>query len=338
MTTSAKILVCDHRGEGLSAVARRLAEAGHAIEVTSGLRQSLASLASARPDLALLDALAAGGTEAATLLGARAGEPPLPLLLVCDLREGLAERLAPSRLTSAPWDAIRRDAPAEEFLLRIERLLDLARRRAEMDELRHRAMYDDRTNLLRPLEFGEQLRAHFSAAQRHDLDLALLLVDLDRFGQVNKLHDHTVGDRIIERVGGAIREALRIEDVAGRLGGDEFAVLLPYTRKVDAASVAQRLLAAIRALSGPFPGARGEIEVSASIGFETFDGSDIDSADTLRSHAETALRHAKRRGGDQGVYYRTLQAARSAPPPPTAAVEDGEAARPAGEGSGRADQ
>jgi diguanylate cyclase (GGDEF)-like protein len=109
---------------------------------------------------------------------------------------------------------------------------------------------------------------------------------------------------VISQVGGSIRAALRTEDVAGRLGGDEFAVVLPYTRTNDAAHVVQRLLDAIRGLSGPMPGARGTIDVSASIGFETFDGTDLDSSDTLRVHAEEALRLAKQGGGNRGVYFR----------------------------------
>jgi diguanylate cyclase (GGDEF)-like protein len=308
MNAALKILLCDHRGGGLERRAQGLSSAGHSVEVARNLRQSLASLARARPDVVVLDALGAGASEAELLLGARTGEPPLPLLLVGDLGAVAAEPLNGDARGGWTWDAIGRDATLEELALRAERLRELALRRAEMDELRHRATHDDRTNLLRPLEFTEQLRAHTSAAQRHGLDLALLLIDLDRFGQINKRHDHTVGDRIIERVGGAIRETLRVEDVAGRLGGDEFGVILPYTRKVDAASVVQRLLEAIRALSGPVPGADGPLEVSASIGFETYDGRDLDSLETLRAHAETALRHAKRRGGDQGVYFRTLAA------------------------------
>jgi diguanylate cyclase (GGDEF)-like protein len=308
MNAALKILLCDHRGEGLERRAQGLSAAGHTVEVARNLRQSLASLARTRPDVVVLDSLAGGASEAELLLRARASEPALPLLLVGELGAVAAEPLDGSTSGAWAWDAIVRDAPAEEFALRLERLRDLAQRRAEMDELRHRATHDDRTNLLRPREFDGQLVAHTSAAQRHSLDLALLLIDLDRFGQINKRHDHTVGDRIIERVGGAIRETLRVEDVAGRLGGDEFGVILPYTRRVDAASVVQRLLEAIRALSGPVPGAEGPLEVSASIGFETYDGRDLDSLETLRTHAEVALRHAKRRGGDQGVYFRSLAA------------------------------
>jgi diguanylate cyclase (GGDEF)-like protein len=119
-----------------------------------------------------------------------------------------------------------------------------------MSELRHRASHDDRTDLLRPQAFQARLVEHFSAAQRHKLELALVLLDMDKFGAVNKRHDHTVGDLLIARVGEVIRRNLRTEDVAGRLGGDEFAVLLPYTGKINAARVVNRLRVEIAKLSG----------------------------------------------------------------------------------------
>ena len=65
----------------------------------------------------------------------------------------------------------------------------------------------------------------------------------------------------------------------------------------------------VRKLSGKLPGAEGHVAVSASIGFETFNGSDLDSVHTLRRNAERALRTAKLRGGDRGVYYRLLSQA-----------------------------
>jgi diguanylate cyclase (GGDEF)-like protein len=159
---------------------------------------------------------------------------------------------------------------------------------------------------LRPNAFQARLLEHFSAAQRHHHDLALVLIDLDRFGAINKEHDHTVGDDVISRVGDAIRRTLRVEDVAGRLGGDEFGVLLPYTGKINAALVVNRLRQEIARCSGQPEGANSHIDCSASIGFETYDGEDIDSLETLRRHSERALRVAKVQGGDQGVYYRSL--------------------------------
>jgi diguanylate cyclase (GGDEF)-like protein len=315
MSSPETILVCDHRGEGLSELLAPLAEGGARLETSPNLRRSLLWLASERPSVVLIDPLAGGGVEIDALLEARRGEAPLPVLVVADPDEALPQVLGPRLIERGQWDLIRRAAPLEEYRLRIAMLLEHARRRREMDELRYRATHDDRTQLLRPLEFDEQVRAHASAAQRHGLDLALLFVDLDHFGRINKTFAHTVGDRVIERVGEVIRGALRIEDVAGRLGGDEFGVLLPYTRKVDAASVVQRLLQEIRALSGPVEGHEQALSISASIGFETFSGRDLESLEELRSHAERALLVAKRRGGDQGIYFRGLS--------PVGAVEPG---------------
>jgi diguanylate cyclase (GGDEF)-like protein len=191
--------------------------------------------------------------------------------------------------------------------LRIERLLALAGAQVEIADLRHRALHDDRTDLLRPAAFEQRLLEHFSASERHHLSMALVLIDLDAFGRVNKDYDHTVGDRVIECVGVAIRSALRAEDVAGRLGGDEFAAILPYTGRIEAAHAVRRLRDEIRARGGRAEGLPPGHGVCASLGFETFDGSDLTSCAELRTHAEAALREAKLRGGDRGVYFRALE-------------------------------
>jgi diguanylate cyclase (GGDEF)-like protein len=138
--------------------------------------------------------------------------------------------------------------------------------------------------------------------------MALVIIDLDGFGRVNKDYDHTVGDRVIERVGAAIRTALRAEDVAGRLGGDEFGAILPYTGRIDAAHAVRRLRDEIRNQAGLAEGLPPGSTVRASLGFETFDGGDLRSCAELRAHAESALRAAKQRGGDRGVYFRSLRA------------------------------
>lgn len=306
------MLVCDHRGEGTLASVASLTAAGYLVQRSSHLRQTLERISQARPAVIVIDPLSQGGSvELGAIEKARLTDPLTPVLVVADAGDPAPSMLCGRALERGSWDLVHRSAPPEEFLMRVQRLQQNATRLAEMESLRHRAAHDDRTDLLRPHSFEERLREHFSAAHRHKLDLALMLIDLDHFGKVNKLHDHTVGDLIIARVGSVIRNALRTEDVAGRLGGDEFAVLLPYTKKVDAAHVVQRLLDEIKELSGRLPGAKGDIEVSASIGFETFSGNDLDDAKSLRLHAEEALRHAKARGGNQGVYFRSLDSGRA---------------------------
>jgi diguanylate cyclase (GGDEF)-like protein len=298
-----RLLVADHRGDALERRRAYLLERGYEVQASRTLRESVRLLGAFRPALLLLDPLTRGDEELAALDLARAN---VPLLLLAARDDREAPLRAARTLTSGVFELLFHDARDEALELALQRLLAHARLLSEMEALRHSASHDDRTDLLRPLAFQDRLVEHFSAAQRHKLELAFVLLDLDKFGAINKRHDHTVGDRLIEKVGEVIRKNLRTEDVAGRLGGDEFAVLLPYTGKINAARVVGRLRSEIARLSGHIDGAEEPVPVSASIGFETYDGSDLDTSDTLRLHAEAALRRAKRRGGDQALYFRNL--------------------------------
>lgn len=309
MAATPTVLLCDHRGSGLARRLAGLERGGWRVEATDNVRRTLERLAGPPPDALVLDPLIEGGAVEVEALD-RAGGGQVPLLLLADPAR-VAEALAvlarsPERVT----DLAHRDADLVEVGARLDRLVSACASRRELAELRHRALYDDRTELLRPEAFQRRLVEHWSAAERHGHELALVIADLDRFGQFNKTYDHTVGDRVLVRVSEAIRSALRTEDVAGRLGGDEFGCVLPYTKKVDAARVVHRLRERIRAVSGKIGGA--DLVISASLGFETFDGRDIESVDVLRSHAESALREAKRRGGDRALYYRLLSPAAGA--------------------------
>ncbi len=302
-----RVLVCDHRGEGTLARARLLGQLGYSVDVSATLRRSLEMLAHSPPSVVLLDSLAGlGQAEFEVIDRARRADLRTGLLAVVDAEgpgSGLLAAVRGER--HGPIDLLRRGASEDELAVRVEMLLRRIETRSELERLQHLATHDDRTDLLRPQVFQEQLRQHFSAAQRHQLDLGLLLIDLDDFGRINKLYDHTVGDEVIARVGAAIRRSLRAEDVASRLGGDEFCVLLPYTRKVDAARVVQRLLEQIPEATSEIK-VHPQLTVTASLGFETFNGEDVESEGQMRQHAEEALRHAKRSGGDRGIYYRSL--------------------------------
>ena len=307
-----RLLLCDHAGTGWDRRIGQLEALGLEVERTQSLRATIRRLEEGpRPDLLLVDPLSSAGTVELAALESRRIDPlegaaPIPVLLAVEVPDEEAMLRADRALASGQWDLFGRDAGLRELALRGRRLLRNAQAVEEMEVLRHRAFHDDRTDLLRPLAFQARLFEHFSAAQRHHHDVAFVLIDLDRFGQINKRHDHTIGDSIIAMVGEAIRGTLRVEDVAGRLGGDEFAVLLPYTGKLDAARVVNRLGEEIRKVSGRPGGASEDVDVSASIGFETFDGRDLPDLETLRLHAERALRQAKSTGGDRAVYFRSL--------------------------------
>lgn len=303
------ILACDHRDGSL---ARKLG--GEAREtalqspgatpipvrlVLSGsLRESLDLLARERPEVLVLHPLAPGGlAELAALTSSTSQQLPVLLVGYHGDAHGLAERGE----ASACWDLIDRSAHPGEFRLRIERLLRDARLRHEVGELRHRASHDDRTDLLRPAAFEALLEDQFAAAREVGASLALILLDLDDFGVINKRYDHTVGDAVIERVGAAVRRTLRLEDFAGRLGGDEFAVLLPYAGPPEAERVAERLKDAVARLSGRWPEFGADLTLAGSFGWAVFDGASPPDVHGLRLVAERALREAKRRGGNRAV-------------------------------------
>lgn len=300
------ILICDHRGLGLYEALRPLRGVGYELEVARNLRETRERVRSESPQVLVVDPLAAGGAVELEELAELGGPPPgTPILLVSDPEDPAAALRGAASLNTRVWDVIRRDAGVDEFALRLQRLLGRHAEVLELGQLRYRAAHDDLTELLRPLYFQARLQEHYSAASRHGLELSLVLIDLDNFGQVNKLFDHTVGDRVLAYVAHVIRESLRAEDVAGRLGGDEFALVLPYTGALEAAATVRRLCEMIRALSGTVDGTTLHLPISASLGFDTTAGGDLGSVDVLRQHAEAALRRAKRAGGDQGVWYRS---------------------------------
>ena len=304
-----RILVCDHRGQGIEARLREISAADFELRTARSLRESIERLGSWRPQLLILDPLTKNAVaEISALTRGEAGplRENIPVLVILDRDPARDPGEWSKELGPRPWDMIDRNASPEELGIRLRQLLGYGRMLMEMGRLRHRAAHDDRTDLLRPQAFQTRMNEHFAAAKRHQLELCFVMMDLDKFGQINKRHDHTIGDKLIAKVGEVIRRSLRTEDVAGRLGGDEFAVLLPYTKRDDALQVVGRLRERIANLSGPFEGADEDIPVSTSIGFETFDGEDLESVESLRKNAEKALRKAKRSGGDQAIYYREL--------------------------------
>jgi diguanylate cyclase (GGDEF)-like protein len=138
------------------------------------------------------------------------------------------------------------------------------------------------------LELGE---ASFAAAQRSDLPLACLMVDIDHFKEVNDTHGHACGDRVLAALARSCRRHVRPGDIVGRYGGDELVVLLPGETAEAAAQVASRLLSR----SGEAADLEGAgVEFSFSVGVAEARG--CRSFDALLARADLALYEAKRAG------------------------------------------
>ena len=154
-----------------------------------------------------------------------------------------------------------------------------------------RAATDSLTGLPNKRAVTDALKRMFAQAATTGSPLALLLLDLDHFKQINDQRGHAVGDQVLANVGAVLRDVLRARDFAGRNGGEEFAVLLPDTDIHAGLEIAERIRAAIAEIS--LPGS--DVSVTASIGAGGFPNH-ASTLDRLERLADAALYLAKRDG------------------------------------------
>lgn len=176
-------------------------------------------------------------------------------------------------------------------------IVDSARMRqaeqAHMAELTRQAFHDALTGLPNRshlLETAEEAIAEAGSSGRR---MALLLLDLNGFKQVNDTRGHHVGDALLHAVGRRLIGTLRSNDLVARLGGDEFAILLRDPDPQRAAAIADRLHERLR---DPYLIEGGKVEVGASIGVAMFPDHADDVASLMRG-ADAAMYRAKRQGG-----------------------------------------
>lgn len=148
---------------------------------------------------------------------------------------------------------------------------------------------DGLTGCLVHRAFHERLVEEVARSQRHSYPLSLMLVDVDKFKDVNDNHGHLVGDDTLAAVGSALRTAVRSFDLVGRVGGDEFAILLPSTEPESACTLAERIRKEL-------PEAL-ELPVTVSIGVSGLDRS-APAAEQMLGDADVALYRVKRNGRD----------------------------------------
>ena len=172
-------------------------------------------------------------------------------------------------------------------------------RKVQEEALEHLALHDTLTGLPNRTLLADRLRQALLTAQRERSGVALLIMDLDRFKEVNDSLGHHWGDLLLQQAAARLRETLRESDTVARLGGDEFAVILPGLDEDDVVERMSRKL--LDALDRPFAIEGRILRVGASIGAAVFPGHGDDPA-TLVRHADSAMYAAKRAGSGFAVY------------------------------------
>jgi diguanylate cyclase len=174
---------------------------------------------------------------------------------------------------------------------------EILRREAQAS---HEARHDALSGLPNRTVFIDALNENVEELSHRDSSLAVLLLDLDKFKDVNDTYGHAAGDRVLVEFGTRVRPLLRQTDVLARLGGDEFAVLLPSVRShLDATRLAQAI---VDVANRPFSIDGIDMRIGVTIGIALGPGDGTDSATLLRA-ADTALYRAKNEGRNRFNLY-----------------------------------
>jgi diguanylate cyclase (GGDEF)-like protein len=172
-------------------------------------------------------------------------------------------------------------------------LEDMRRRLHEL------AMTDPLTGLRNRRHFIQWAQRELDLAHRHDLPLAMLLLDIDHFKLINDAHGHAVGDLVLVEIGRRCTATLRGTDLLARWGGEEFIALLPNTPEPLAQMLAERLRTAVAAAI-PLPhGGTVQATVSVGVAGRGSGARPLMTLDALTQAADRALYDAKRQGRDR---------------------------------------
>lgn len=160
----------------------------------------------------------------------------------------------------------------------------------EVVMLRHQALHDGLTGLPNRTQLYDKLEEGITGAAAHGRGLALLLMDLDRFKEVNDTFGHHFGDMLLQQVAFRLKNQLSSAETVARLGGDEFAVILPNVNDPSQATMLARRL--LNTLQQPFVVESQVLEVGASIGIAIYPAHGTDVRTLLR-RADVAMYAAK---------------------------------------------
>ncbi len=296
----AQILFLNHHRDPVEGLVAFLRSTGHQVKETSSIVETHRVLARHRPDLVVLIPLVTqpASTEMELLEDLQRDDSPVPVIVMVESLESFPAANS-SRIPI--HDFIAKPHTPDELAHRVQLALRHRSKHVTLhqraQELEGQVSIDFKTNLISERHFKSILTMEFKRSQRHTNALALLLLDVDNFKDINDSTDYSFGDDVLMQVAKVLKNTIRATDYAARFGGDEFVLLLPHTTPAEAVQTAIRVR---KAVSGRTVESRGyQTKVTVSIGIGTFDGRGSGNPEELRRHANKALQDAKRRGKNQ---------------------------------------
>jgi len=285
-----RVLVVDDDPILATHYAAVLQAAGMLTEVVTDPLQVMRPLVDFRPDLILMDMYMPNcdGTTLAAVIRQQEDYVGIPIVYL-------------SAETNRDMQLAAMELGADDFMAKPilpEHLISAVTNRAERSRtLRSLMIRDSLTGLYNHTTTKERLEAELNRARRDVRPLALALLDLDHFKQVNDTYGHPTGDWVLKSLARLLQQRLRRNDIIGRYGGEEFAVVLPDTDAAAAAKVLDDIragLSHVRQRSG-----QHEFTVTFSAGVASFP--EYPEAIQLTNAADQALYAAKHAGRDRVV-------------------------------------
>ncbi len=282
-----KVLIIDDNPDAIALARARLSKEGLELLYADGGKAGLAMVARERPDLVLLDLDMPdmSGFDVCRALKANGELCMIPIIFLSgsagpeDKVEGL--NLGAVDYVTKPFDAFELRARVNAAL-RTKHMQDLLIEQARIDPL---------TGLPNRRALTERLAQEWARIQRHGGSLSFILGDVDYFKQVNDTYGHTVGDRALQAVAGAIADQCRETDLPSRYGGEEFAIVC-NEKAPGAEMLAERCRQAVEDVRLSV----GSETVSVTASFGVVDAEDADSLKTMIQQADEALYRAKNTG------------------------------------------
>jgi len=215
-----------------------------------------------------------------------------------DYREGKEwrHRLKSGRIIDVAVSAHNTHWGADDAVLIMSQ--DVTERKSFENRLQHQALHDALTGLPNRTLFVDRLDQALRATGRDKASIAVLLMDLNDFKEINDTFGHHIGDLALQYLAGCVRGAIRESDTVARLGGDEFAFVLPG---VDAASVAVVVHKLREAFEKPFESEGRRLHLSPSVGIAISADDSADASELLR-RADVAMYMAKNADTHFAVY------------------------------------
>ena len=299
--SKAKILIAESNLVQASLMKDFLELSGHEVILSEDLGTVLDNIEQHHPDMILIDRVMrdVNSTTVCRRIKRNRDTSGIPIIVLAD-KLSVSDKVA--SLSAGADDFISKPYDDEELNALICARL---RSKSEWDNLKQKtqklekmltrveadAHVDPLTGLFNRRRFEAVMAIEFKRAQRYNLALSCLVLDLDHFKEVNDQHGHLAGDAILKKTAGVIETSIREMDVVARWGGEEFIILNPNTELNNALIVGEKIRSAIAERVRI-----GGRSVTASIGVAGIPQIAVDSPVSLVHAADLALYDAKRGG------------------------------------------